>query len=103
MKRWMIGGIVGACIGVSIYLILTRKTESQPEVKPAAIEKTEVAPAAIPAPAVLPAVVEVADLDPLLDPPVRPATGAPFDTDHGSGTLPVSVPAAPPRIPPSVD
>ncbi len=99
MKGWMIGGLTGACIGVSIYLAMAKKDAPAPAKRP---EVPAVAIQAAPsAPVVLPGVVEVTDLDPLLDPPAKSATGAPFDADPA--TVPVSIPAAPAPIPPAVD
>ena len=96
----MIGGLTGACIGVSIYLAMVKKDVSAPAKQPEAPAVTA-ATAWPPAPVVLPNVIEVTDLDSLLDPPAKPVTGVPFDADAAS--VPVSVPAAPDRIPPAVD
>ncbi len=100
MKNWTIGALAGACVGVSIYLVMTAK----PVPAPVATPEPPVAPATPPAPpppVVLARVIEVTDLDPLLDPPARPVTGVPFDA--GPATVPVSASAAPARIPPAVD
>ena len=99
MKSWIIGGLVGACLGVGAYLALTKK--SAPPVEPPPAPAVAAAPAPPATPVVLVNVVEVADLDPLLDPPAKPVTGVPFDGE--AVTIPVSAPAAPERIPPAVD
>lgn len=99
MKNWIIGGLLGACIGVWIYLALMK----HPAPAPATIQEpqAEIATPAVPAaPIVLGEVVEVTNIDPLLDPPSRPVIGVPFDTEPVA--VPVSV-AAPERIPPAVD
>jgi hypothetical protein len=49
---------------------------------------------------VLPEVIELADLDPPLDPPAKAVVGAPFDAAPG---VPASAASAPERIPPAVD
>jgi hypothetical protein len=99
MKHWTIGGLVGACVGVSIYLVATQK----PATAPVAHQETAATPAqpqAPPAPVVLAQVVDVTDIDPLLDPPAKPVAGVPFDSDS---TAPVSASPAPERIPPARD
>jgi hypothetical protein len=101
MKLFVIGGLSSACIAVSIYLA-TRETSAPAPTNPPEPAPVVVAPPAKPAaPVVLPNVVEVADLDPLLDPPEKPVTGAPFDAEPA--TAPVSTSTAPERIPPAVD
>jgi hypothetical protein len=100
MKRWIIGWVVGACVGVGVYLLVTRKPAAAPTNLPDA-PAVAVAPATPAAPVVLAEVVEVTDLDPLLDPPAKPVVGAPFDAEPA--TVPVSVPNAPQRIPPAVN
>jgi hypothetical protein len=98
MKNRIIVGLLVACIGVWIYLALTK----QPAPAPVVIETPPPAPptpAVPPAPVALAEVVEVIDIDPLLDPPARPVTGAPFDIEPEA--VPVST--APARIPPAVD
>lgn len=99
MKNWIIGGLTGACVGVSVYLFFSKKptpapTRDEPPAAPAAA-----APPAPPAPAVLDRVVEVADIDGLLDPPAREIAGEPFESE--TTAAPVSAPAVP--IPPAVD
>jgi hypothetical protein len=99
MKRWTIGGLVAACAGLGLYLMTAKQhlpAEAPPEPPPARVAVTPPA-----APVVLSEVVEVADLDPLLDPQVKPAGGAAFDPEPE-----VAAPAfnfAPARIPPAVD
>src|SRR5690242_14684681 len=77
MKNWIVGGLAVACAGVAVGLWLARKETSEPAARP---EPPPVAAAIPPAkppapPAVLADVVEVADLDPLLDPPSAGAAG----------------------------
>jgi hypothetical protein len=100
MKRWILGWLVGACVGVGVYLLVTRKPVPVPT-NPPATPPVAAAPATPATPVVLAEVVEVVDLDPLLDPPAKPIAGVPFDAD--SATVPVSTPVAPERIPPAVD
>ena len=99
MKHRTIGALIGACVGVSIYLVATQKPAPAPVVHQEA-NATPVAPPAPAMPVVLQQVVEVTDIDPLLDPPAKSVTGAPFDSDP---VTPVSAPAAPERIPPAID
>ena len=100
MKNGMIAGLLIACIGFGMHLI----SQKQPDPTPVATLDSPAAPAA-PAspssPAVLGQVIEVTDIDPLLDPPAKPITGTPFDTDPEA--VRVSAPSAPDRIPPAVD
>ena len=102
MKRWIVGGLVAACAGVAVGLWLaqgeTGKPANRPEPPPVAVAP----PAVPPAPVVLADVVDVANLDPLLDPPAKDATGTSFDADPPA-TVPVSTPVVPDRIPPAVD
>ena len=99
MKHRTIGALIGACLGVSIYLVATQKPAPAPVVHQEAIAMP-VTPPAQALPVVLPEVVEVTDIDALLDPPAKTVTGVPFDSDP---VTPVSVPTAPERIPPAID
>lgn len=102
MKNWVIGGLVAACAGVGIYLVTKADAPtpvSAPQPEPA---KVAAPPLAIPRTAVvLTEVVEVANLDPLLDPPAKLPTGVPFDAEPV--TVPVAVAPVPTLIPPAVD
>jgi hypothetical protein len=100
MKLLMIGGLSSACIAVSIYLATREMNAPAPAKAPETPPVAVAPPATPPAPVVLANVVEVADLDPLLDPPAKTVTGVPFDADP---VVPVSAPTAPDRIPPAVD
>jgi hypothetical protein len=51
---------------------------------------------------VLPAVVEVANLESLLDPREKDASGVPFDADPAA-TTPITAPNVPGHIPPAAD
>jgi hypothetical protein len=97
MKHWTIGSLVGACIGVSLYLVATQKPAPAPVIHQEAAA-TPTTPQSLPI--VLTQVVEVTDIDSLLDPPARPVTGLPFDSEP---TTPVSASPAPERIPPARD
>lgn len=99
MKRWIVGALAGACIGVAVYLVLTNN--NPPQSAPPEPPAVSAAPAPPTAPVVLDQVIEVTDLDPLLDPPEKTVAGMPFEPD--SKTLPVSTPAGPDRIPPAID
>jgi hypothetical protein len=99
MRTWVLGALVGACVGVTIYLVLKK-----PLPKPVAEQTSSAAVATLPAPVepvVLAQVVDVADIDHLLDPPARAETGVPFDTEPA--TQPVTPPPTTGRIPPAVD
>ncbi len=101
MKQWLIGAIVGGVLGVGAYLALSKKEPEPQAPEPAPSEKhAGLAPALLPASIVLAEVVDVADLDSLLDPSVKPAGGVPFDPEP---PVLVSVSSAPPSIPPAVD
>jgi hypothetical protein len=96
MRKWAAIVGVGAVLGyVAVYFALNGKParEPQPE-QPAAV-------AAPVEPVVLAQVVDVTDLDPLLDPPSGPPTGAPFEPSEPfeSGAR-VGAPAP---IPPAAD
>lgn len=101
MKNWVIGGLVAACAGLGMYLVT--KTDAPAPVsapKPEAPQVAAVEPT-IPRAAVLAEVVEVANLDPLLDPPAKLPTGVPFDAEPA--TVPVTTAPVPTLIPPAVD
>jgi hypothetical protein len=99
MKTWLAGALVGACVGVVIYLLLSSKSAPPAETRHTPLPQPATAPASPAAPVVLTEVVEVTDIDHLLDPPARPDTGVPFD--EVTRTSPVS--AEPARIPPATD
>jgi hypothetical protein len=101
MKHWKLGALVGACVGVAVYLLATHKPEAVRIDEPVAAVARETVPPAPAAPVVLARVVEVIDLDPLLDPAPRPDSGVPFEEE--SPTVPVSAPGAPAFIPPAGD
>lgn len=99
MKSWIVGALVGACVGVVLYLLFSQKSVPSQESRHKPPSPPPAAPAA--PPVVLADVVEVTEIDHLLDPPAKPvSSGEPFD-----GTTPVlpSIPAGPERIPPAVD
>ena len=75
MKTWIIGAVIGALAGASLYLTLAQRSSPPPAVpvESAATQTAASAPPAPPAPLVLPRVVDVTDIDPLLDPPAIPA------------------------------
>ncbi|MCE9566646.1 MAG: hypothetical protein K8U57_31875 [Planctomycetes bacterium] len=102
MKRFMTGALVWTFVGTVAYFSITKK--EAPRVvhvpKPAAAVVAATTPSQPPAPALLPEVVQVTDLEPLLDPPVRPVGGVPFDPEV---VLPATLIPAPALIPPSVD
>ena len=79
MKTWLAGALVGACVGVVIYLLLSSKSAPPAETRHTPLPQPATAPASPAAPVVLTEVVEVTDIDHLLDPPARPDTGVPFD------------------------
>jgi len=104
MNRWLMGGLVGVCAGFGAYLMVSQTETPQPLGNVLEPPTVVAPPPSPPAPIVLSQVIETTDLDPLLDPPAKPLTGAPFDTETVS--TPLSVPAAPPvpdRIPPAVE
>ena len=101
MKTWIVGALVGACVGVVLYLVLFQKAAPSQESRHEPPAPPPPAPAAPVAPVVLADVVEVTDIDHLLDPPAKPVTGVPFDGPPT--TVPVSIPAEPERIPPAAD
>lgn len=98
MRYSAIGWLGVACVGAGAYFL---SQLSSPDAPAPAVQVP--APPADPAPlppAVLAEVVELTDLDPLLDPPAKLDTGAPFDPDPA--VVPASGPA-PDRIPFAVD
>jgi hypothetical protein len=101
MKSWIVGALVGACVGVVLYLVLSQKAAPSQESRYEPPAPPPPAPAAPVAPVVLADVVEVTDIDHLLDPPAKPLSGVPFD--GAPTTEPVSIPAGPKRIPPAAD
>jgi hypothetical protein len=102
MKRWIVGGLAATCAGIGVGLWLARGETGKPANDSAPPPVAVAPPAVQPAPVVLADVVDVADLDPLLDPPAKDATGMPFDADPPA-TVPVSTPVVPALIPPAVD
>jgi hypothetical protein len=101
MNRWIVGGLAVTCAGVAVGLWLAQRETPKPAGRPE--PPVAVAPPATPpVPVVLVDVIEVADLDPLLDPRAKDATGEPFDADPPVA-VPVSTPVVPDRIPPAVD
>ena len=100
MKLWTIGGVAGAFSGLAGYLLLARNDAPRPVPPPVAATVAVASPACPPPPAVLPEVIELADLDPLLDPPSRPVAGAPFDEPP---LAPAGATADPPFIPPAAE
>jgi len=102
MKRFMAGATVWTFVGVVAYLSLT-KTDTPTNTRSAPPQNTHaVAPPASPPapPAMLADVVELTNLDPQLDPPIRPVGGVPFDAEP---VIPAVVAPAPERIPLSID
>jgi hypothetical protein len=99
MKSWLVGALVGACVGVVIYLLLSSKSAPEPETRHTPLPPPAATPPAPATAIVLTEVVEVTGIDHLLDPPTRPDTGVPFD--DVTSTSPVS--AGPARIPPATD
>jgi len=100
MNRFVTGAVVWAFVGVVGYFALTRTDRPKPEAAPEVATST-VPPASPPAPpALLADVIELTDLDPLLDPPIRPVGGVPFDTEP---VIPAAVAPTPERIPLSID
>ncbi|WP_439624835.1 hypothetical protein [Gemmata sp.] len=105
MNRFLAGAAVWGFVGSVAYFALTRSdaTGPVPAQQPA---PAVAAPApsreheALKPPVLLADVIELTDLDPLLDPPVRAAGGVPFDAEP---VVPVQAVQAPERIPLSVD
>src|SRR5262245_24778838 len=101
MNRWTLGGVVAVCVAFGVYFVVAKREPAAPPAgQPVVAARPPVPPAAPPAPVVLAEVIDVANIDPLLDPPARPVTGAPFDADPPAAPL-----AAPASIfiPPAVD
>jgi hypothetical protein len=99
MNRWVVAGVAVLCAGVAVGLWLAkagpRRQAGNLELPPSA------PPPAPPTPVVLADVVEVANLEPLLDPRAKDTEGAPFDADPT--TVPISTPNVPDHIPPATD
>jgi hypothetical protein len=96
MKRFLVGGLVWASVGCVTYFMWPASKKDAPvacDATPVAV----VAPPVASPPVVLSDVVEIADLDPLLDPRVMPAGGIPFDAEPTP--TPAPSPAVPLRIP----
>ena len=102
MKRWSICGLAVLGVGVGAGLYFTQTGSRQPVAQPEPPVVTTTEPTTPVAPVVLANVVEVANIDPLLDPPAGELGGVPFETSPPA-TVPVSTPATPDRIPFAVD
>ncbi len=99
MKRYIIGAMVWGIVGVVAYFAMPKPKTPAPtsphqSETPVVAKTTKTPPIS---PVVLANVVDVADIDPLLDPPVRPAGGVPFDTEPL--IIPISSSNVPNRIP----
>ena len=101
MKTWIVGALVGAGVGVLLYLVLSQNSAPSQESRQETPPLPPPAPVAPAAPVMLADVVEVTEIDHLLDPPARSENGVPFD--GAPATVPVSIPAEPDRIPPAAD
>ena len=104
MKRFMIGGMVWAIVGTVAFFALrmTNAPAPAPQQQPKARAVSPVSPTPAPkAPVVLADVVDVADIDPLLDPLTRPLGGVSFDPEPL--IVPITSPGAPDRIPPAAE
>ena len=101
MKRFMTGAAVWTFVGIVAYVSLTKEPASpaRPVISsvPTAVVLSENPPRP---PALLADVVQLTDLEPLLDPPVRPVSGTPFDPE---AVFPAVVAPPPERIPPAID
>jgi hypothetical protein len=71
MKQWMLGALLGAAAGSSVYLATVWREAPTPPIPPEAPAVAAATPAP-PAPVVLAEVIDVTDIDPLLDPPPEP-------------------------------
>ena len=100
MKNGIIAGLLMACLGFGLFLASREQLTPAPVISPETHTATQ-APIDPAPPVELGRVVEVTDIDPLLDPPARPVTGALFDPEPEA--VRVSVPTAPDRIPTAVD
>lgn len=98
MRLWMIGGVAAAWAGLGVYVLLANKNAPAPAAPEVAA--TVAPPADPPPPVVLADVIELTDLDPLLDPPDRPAAGVPFDE---TPAVPADAAPDPAFIPPAAD
>jgi len=102
MKRFMTGAMVWAFVGTVAYFSFSSKdspkTVQAP--KPASAVVAATTPGQPAPPALLSEVIEVTNLEPLLDPPVRPVGGVPFDME---AVVPATLIPAPALIPLSVD
>ncbi len=100
MRLVFVGGLATLGIGLGTFLVLSKKPE--PKTAPESDHLAEVSPppACPPPPIVLADVIELADLDPLLDPPARTIVQTPFEEPS---VLPASAIAAPERIPLAID
>jgi hypothetical protein len=87
-------------VGTVAYFSLAKKETPQVVHAPKSTP-TVVSTASEPTPpALLADVIEMTDLNPLLDPPVKPVSGVPFETEM---VVPAVLTPAPDRIPPAVD
>ncbi len=102
MQRWLFGAVVGMCTGTGAYLMICEQCKPSADTvttsPPAPTAGAPPAPATPATPVVLPRVVEMADLDPLLDPAPRPPSGTPFDPEPAPApsttTAPKPIPTA---------
>jgi hypothetical protein len=100
MKHWMLGGVAVVGVGVAVYFATTWTEPVPVPVHPPPPPVVAAPPSVPPAPVVLAEVIDVANIDPLLDPPARPVTGAPFDADpavvpaRATTTVPIFIPPA---------
>jgi hypothetical protein len=101
MKRFMNGAAVWTFVGIVAYVALRKEPAPAPQPITTGIPTAVVLSDDPPAPpALLPDVVQLADLDPLLDPPVRAVGGTPFDPE---AVFPAVAAPTPDRIPPAID
>lgn len=100
MKRFTTGAMVWTFVGVVAYFSLVKKDAPTPARPQQPKQVTVAPPASPPPPALLADVIELTDLDPLLDPPIRPVGGVPFDAEPVIPAIPAPTPD---RIPPSIE